>query len=103
MLSGDTAALRIGLRWKFIVALALQTVIIAALIIGIEQWSVHRSIRQQTIAQGEAIARTVGFGLTDDERKIVAHLRANPSVEYTDFIASDGRVLASRAPSPTIV
>ena len=102
MLSGDTVALRIGLRWKFILALALQTIVIAALIIGIEQWSVHRSIRQQTIAQGDAIARTVGFGLTEDQRKIIAHLRTNPSVEYADFISPEGKIEAPSAPSPPI-
>ena len=60
MLSSEPAASRIGLRAKFIVALALQTIIIAVLIVIIEQWSVKRALRQQTIGQGEAIARTIG-------------------------------------------
>ena len=90
MLTGDTLESRIGLRSKFIAALAVQTILLAVLIIVIEQWSVRRAIRQQTVAQGEAIARTIGFtsgyyvlfGLTDDLRKITTDVHANPAVEY---------------------
>lgn len=110
MLSGDLARSRIGLRSKFILALALQTVVIAALIVGIEQWVVRRAIRQQTVGQGEGIARTVGytasyyvlFGLTDDLQKIVSQLKQNPEVDYADFITADGRVLAASGPRPRV-
>ena len=57
--------------------------IAAALIVAIEQWSVRRALRQQTVGQAEAIARTVGFtsgyyvlfGLTDDLHNIVKDVR----------------------------
>ena len=108
MLSGDVARSRIGLRSKFIVALAVQTLIIALLIVAIEQWSVRRAIRQQTIGQAEAIARTIGFtagyyvlfGLTDDLRNIANDVRKNPAVEYTDFITAEGKQLASKGTAP---
>jgi methyl-accepting chemotaxis protein len=110
MLSGDDARSRIGLRSKFILALAVQTLIIAALIVGIEQWTVRRAIRQQTVNHAEAIARTVGFtagyyvlfDLTDDLRNIVNDVRKTNAVEYADFANAAGNVLASsgKAPGP---
>jgi methyl-accepting chemotaxis protein len=108
MLSGDVARSRFGLRSKFIVALAVQTLIIALLIVVIEQWSVRRAIRQQTIGQAEAIARTVGFtagyyvlfGLTDDLRNIANDVRKNPAVEYADFITAEGKLLAAKGSAP---
>lgn len=108
MLSGDAPRSRIGLRSKFILALALQTLIIAALIVGIEQWTVRRAIRQQTVGQAEAIARTVGFtsgyyvlfGLTDDLRNIVNDVRKNPAVDYADFASAEGKVLAASGKPP---
>jgi methyl-accepting chemotaxis protein len=110
MLSGDTARSRLGLRSKIIAALAAQTIITAVLIIGIEQWSVRRAIRQLTIGQGEAIARTIGytagyyvlFGLNDDLRKVINDLRQSPAVTYADFVSADGTVLASSAAAPPI-
>ena len=108
MLSGDLARSRIGLRTKFILALAIQTLIIAALIVAIEQWSVRRAIRQQSAAQAEGLARTVGFtsgyyvlfGLTDDLKKIATELHQNPAVEYADFIGADGKMFASSGSAP---
>ncbi len=110
MLSGDLARSRIGLRSKFILALAFQTLLIAALIVAIEQWSVRRALRQQTVGQAQAIARTVGFtsgyyvlfGLTDDLRNIVNDVRKNRAVEYADFIAADGKVLAASGSAPPV-
>ena len=110
MLSGDIARSRLGLRSKIIAALAAQTIITAVLIIAIEQWSVRRSIRQMTVGQGQAIARTIGytagyyvlFGLNDDLRKIINDLRQSPAVTYADFVTVDGKVLASSAPSPPL-
>ena len=103
MLSGDVARSRIGLRSKFIAALVLQTIIVAAFIVLIEQWSVRNAIREQTLDQAGAIARTVGFtssyyvlfGLTDDLNKIVADVRQNPAVQYADFVSADGKVMAA--------
>jgi len=111
MLSGDFASLAAfgaGLRAKFIAALALQTLIVILLIVGFEQWRVRSVLREQTIEQARAIANTVGstagyyviFGLKDDLRKIAADLRANPSVQYADFLSGDGKLLAATGATP---
>src|SRR5437879_8617118 len=70
---------RFGLRPKFIAAFAVQTIVIALLIVVIEQVRVRRSMVQQVTDQGAAIASTIEstagyyvlFGLTDDLHKIV--------------------------------
>ena len=87
------AASNFGLRWKFIAAFAGLTIVIALLIVAIEQVRVRRSMTQQTVDQGAAIASTIEstagyyvlFGLTDDLHKIVDDLMKNASVSYTDF------------------
>jgi methyl-accepting chemotaxis protein len=97
---------RFGLRWKFTAAFALQTIVIAILIVAIEQYSVTKTVRQQTIEQGAAIANTIEstagyyvlFGLTDDLKKIITDISSNPSVQYADFAAPDGKPLAQSAP-----
>ena len=107
MLSGDFASLRSGLRAKFIAALALQTLIVILMIVGFEQWRVRATLRDQTIDHARGIANTIGstagyyvmFGLTDDLRKIAGDLRANPSVEYADFLSGDGKLLAATSAS----
>src|SRR5947209_8379134 len=114
MLSGDSTqfgVVRVGLRPKFIGAFAAVTVIMAIIVVTAVQWRVRRSINEQTLAQGQAIADTVKatagyyvlFGLTDDLKNIIADLRQkNPSIEYVDFTSADGKPLASSAPAPPI-
>jgi methyl-accepting chemotaxis protein len=112
MLSGDSTqfgVVRVGLRPKFIAAFALVTVVMAIIVVGAVQWQVRRAINAQTLAQGQAIADTVKatagyyvlFGLTDDLKKIIADLR-NPSIEYADFIAADGKPMAASAAAPPV-
>ena len=92
-----------GMRTKFIVAFAVQTIIIAVGIILVQQWLVRRAMVDQTIEQGRAIATTVEstaayyvlFGLTDDLKNITADLKRNASIEYADFVGGDGAVLAA--------
>ncbi|MBK5259315.1 MAG: HAMP domain-containing protein [Thermoanaerobaculia bacterium] len=94
---------RAGLRTKLILALAIPTLLIAVLILRTQRWVVHGAMVQQTIEQSRAIARSIEttagyyviFGLTADLENIVADLKKNPSVEYADFIAPDGKVLAA--------
>jgi len=94
---------RFGLRSKFITAFAVQTIIVALLIVAIEQVRVRGTMTQQTIEQGAAIATTIDatasyyvlFGLTDDLHNIVVDLAKNPSVSYADFASADGKRLAS--------
>jgi methyl-accepting chemotaxis protein len=103
---------RFGLRPKFIAAFAVQTIVIALLIVVIEQVRVRRSMVQQVVDQGAAIASTIEstagyyvlFGLTDDLRKIVDDLAKNTSVSYADFTGADGKPLArSAAETPAVL
>ncbi|HEV7920820.1 MAG TPA: HAMP domain-containing methyl-accepting chemotaxis protein [Thermoanaerobaculia bacterium] len=103
---------RFGLRSKFILAFALQTIVVAVMIVAIEQYRVRRVIVQQTIEQGRAIATTIEptagyyvlFGLNDDLMKIVQDLKRNPSVDYADFTSADGKsIAASSSNIPPVV
>jgi methyl-accepting chemotaxis protein len=104
----EKSLLRFGLRQKFIAAFTLQTLIIALAIVALEQYNVRRAITEETVAQGDAIARTIEstagyyvlFGLTDDLKKIVDDLGANHSVQYADFLSVDGKPLAATAAAP---
>src|SRR5688572_6797511 len=99
--------MRIGLRSKFVGAFALQTVIVALLILGIQQFLVRRAMIAQTVEQGSAIAQTIEstagyyviFGLTDDLKNIAADLGKSPSVSYAEFLDANGKVLAATASS----
>ncbi|MEA2571834.1 MAG: hypothetical protein QOI24_3835 [Acidobacteriota bacterium] len=98
--------IRLGLRPKFIAAFALQTLLIAFAIVFFEQYKVRSVIVDQTVAQGNAISKTVEttaayyvlFGLTDDLKSIVEQVAKNPSVEYVDFVGADGARLVSSKP-----
>ena len=107
MAVGDqNSGVRAGLRPKFVVAFALQTVVIAALLVGIQQWLVRRAMIRQTVEQGRAVANTIEstagyyvlFGLTDDLRNIVTDVGKSPSVDYADFTSADGKPLAASKP-----
>lgn len=100
-----------GMRTKFIVAFAAQTIIIALGIVLVQQWLVRRAIERQTVDQGRAIATTIEstagyyvlFGLTDDLKQITTDLKRNASIEYADFLSGEGAVLAAtdgKVPGP---
>jgi methyl-accepting chemotaxis protein len=105
------SSVRVGLRSKFVGAFALQSLLIALIILGIQQWMVRRVMIRQTVNQGSAIARTVEatagyyvlFGLSDDLRGIANDLGTDPSVEYVDFLAADGKVLAASKDAVPVV
>ena len=98
---------RFGLREKFILIFAVQTIVIAGVILMIERYAIRKAMTDQTVQQGSAIADTIGstagyyvlFGLTDDLKAIITDLGKNPSVEYADFVSSDGKILAASKPS----
>ena len=98
--------LRGGLRSKFMLAFAIQTIALALLILGVQQWLVRRSMIRQTVSQGSAIAQTIEstagyyvlFGLVDDLKTIVADLKRNTSIEYADFVTAERSTLASTHP-----
>jgi methyl-accepting chemotaxis protein len=111
MLVGDKpaeSAIRLGLRGKLIMAFAAQALIIAILIVVMEQYRVRRTVIAQTVDQGAAIANTIEstagyyvlFGLTDDLKKIVNDVGRNAAVEYADFMSSEGKILAASAGTP---
>ncbi|MFP5245426.1 MAG: HAMP domain-containing protein, partial [Thermoanaerobaculia bacterium] len=101
--------MRFGLRSKLVLAFAIPTVIIAGLLLALQQYLVGRAMRSQTVEQGQAIARTIEstagyyviFGLTDDLKNIVNDLGTSPSVEYAEFLDGNQKVLAaSRSAQP---
>ena len=108
MLAGNRkeSVARLGLRAKFVLAFALQALVIAIPLVIIQQLLVRRAMIRQTVEQGSAIADTISatagyyvmFGLTDDLKKIVADLGRNPSVEYAEFLDGDRKVLAATDP-----
>src|SRR5688500_10017538 len=99
MLAGNQteAAVRFGLRAKFVAAFAGATVLVALLILGLQELMTRRAMIKQTVEQGDAIAKTIEstagyyviFGLTDDLKSIVSDLARSPSISYADFV--DGK------------
>ena len=112
MAVGNSIEVSGGLRPKLVLAFAAQTIVVAALLVGIQQILVRRAMIRQTVEQGRAIANTIEstagyyvlFGLTDDLKNIVADVARSPSVDYADFTNADGKVLAASAPNvPTVL
>jgi methyl-accepting chemotaxis protein len=97
------SGVRGGIRTKFVTAFAVQAVVIALLLSGLQYLVVSRAMVGLTVEQGSAIAETVKatagyyviFGLTDDLKKIVNDLKKNPSVQYAEFLDAKGKVLAA--------
>ncbi len=107
LVGNNPRAGRIGIRSKFIGTFAFITVVVALMILLLQQLLVRRAMIKQTVEQGAAIAQTIEstagyyviFGLTDDLKNIVADLGKSPSVEYADFLDGSGKVLASTKPA----
>jgi len=111
MLSGsstESTRNRIGLRPKFVLAFVLQTIVIALLIVGLEQWRVHTLFREQLLTRAEGIARTVavatGDGVknarVDELRPVADDVKSRPWIDYADFVAADGRILTASGTAP---
>ncbi len=110
MLAGNQTetAVRFGLRAKFVTAFAGATVLVAVLILGLQEMMTRRAMIRQTVEQGDAIAKTIEstagyyviFGLTDDLKNIVSDLARSPSISYADFLDGNGRVLAATSTTP---
>src|SRR5260221_4155320 len=99
----------LGLGPKFVGPFIFITLVVASLILVGEQFQVRRSLVDQTVAQGHAIADAVDatagyyvlFGLTDDLKKIIGDLKArNPSIDYVDFVTAEGKPLAASGTLP---
>jgi methyl-accepting chemotaxis protein len=112
MLAGSPTELprnRIGLRPKFVLAFVLQTIIIALLIVGLEQWRVRTLFREQLLTRAEGIARTVAVATgeavknarTGELRPVADDVKARPWIDYADFVAADGRILAASGAAPS--
>src|SRR5437764_8791079 len=99
---------RFGIRAKFVVAFALLTLISALIIVGIDHYRLRGMIRTLTMEQAAAIADTVqstggsyvSAALDSYLQKIADDLSKNPSVQYVDFVAADGRVMAHSGAQP---
>jgi methyl-accepting chemotaxis protein len=94
---------RIGLRLKLVLAFALQTLVIAALIVGMEQWRVRNTVQDSLLVRTEAFARTVAVaadnaikaGRVEDLRAVLDDVKSRPWIDYADFVTADGRILAA--------
>lgn len=112
MLSGASTQLprnRVGLRLKFVLAFALQTIAIAVLLLGLEQWRLRKTIRDELLLRAEGLARTVAIasanaaanGRIDELRAVADDVKSRPWIDYADFVTADGRILAaSQAATP---
>lgn len=105
--SSSERTVAFGLRGQLTLAFTVLTVLMAMLILGVEQYRITRTARQQTADYGKAIGDTIEstagyyvlFGLTDDLKSILTDLKTNKSVEYADFLGADGAPLAQTARS----
>jgi methyl-accepting chemotaxis protein len=111
MLSGattETSARRLGLRPKFILAFALQTLVSAMLIVGLEQWRVRTVIRDELVSDADELSRTVAVAAsnavktsrTDELRAIASDLKSRTWIDYADFVTAGGKILASQGTAP---
>src|ERR1043166_7174115 len=99
---------RFGIRAKFVVAFALLTLVSALIIVGIEHFRLRGTIRSLTVEQAGGVADTVqsaggsyvSAALDSYLQKIADDLTKNPSVQYADFVAADGRVMAHSGAQP---
>ncbi len=102
----NVTGVQFGLRSKIVLAFAAQAVIVALLLVGMQQLLVRRAMINQTVQHGNAIVQTIEvtagyyviFGLTDDLQHIVADLARDPSVSYVEFLDGAGKVLAASKP-----
>jgi len=111
MLSGtatETPSRRLGLRPKFILAFALQTLVSAMLIVGLEQWRVRTVIRDELVADADELSHTVAVAAAnaaktsrvEDLRAITSDLKSRTWIDYADFVTADGKILASQGTAP---
>jgi methyl-accepting chemotaxis protein len=111
MLSGaptDISRNRIGLGLKFTLAFAVQTLISALLIVGLEQWRVRTVLRDEFLSRADALSRTVAVasssaaqnGRTDELRATLADIKTRPWIDYADFVAAGGKVLEAQGTPP---
>ena len=99
---------RVGLRPKFILAFVVQTVVIALLIVGFVQWRVRNLFHDQLITRAEGIARTVAVasdnamknGRADELRPVADDIKARAWIDYADFVAADGKIVARSQGTP---
>jgi methyl-accepting chemotaxis protein len=110
MLVGEQkeSAVRFGLRAKFVLAFVIPTVVVALVLLAVQQYMVRRAMLRQTVEQGEAIAQSIEattreyvlFGMTDSLKPIADALAKNSSVTYAEFLDANGKVLAATAARP---
>lgn len=100
--TGNEKATRFGLGPRFLLAIAVQTMLFVALIIGIEVLALRESNQTQTSQLGSSIANTIATtagqylvtGLGGEMERLIAELEKNPSIAYIDFVTADGKRVA---------
>ena len=111
MLSGAPSELprnRVGLRAKLVLAFVLQTFLIAMLVVGVEQWRVRNTVQNHLLDRTEAFARTIAVagdlamnnGRLDELHAMAKDVKSRPWIDYADFVAADGRIVASQGTPP---
>lgn len=106
--STELSRRRVGLRPKFILAFVLQTIVIALMIVGLEQWRVRTTVQAELLKSAEDLARTVTVESNDAVKNgRLAELRAAADdvksrhwIDYADFVTADGRILAASQGAP---
>jgi methyl-accepting chemotaxis protein len=109
--SENNQGVRVGLRSKIVIAFAAQAIIIALLLVTIEQYLIRRAMKAQILQQGTALARTIEltvsddvvFGVTDRLQRVAADLAKDPSVAYAEFLDANGKALATTGPVPQVL
>jgi len=107
-LPSDLSRRRIGLRPKFVLAFVLQTIVVALLIVGLEQWRVRSTVQDELLTRAEGLARTVSIasdnavknGRVDELRAVAEDVKSRPWIDYADFVSADGRILAASQGTP---
>jgi methyl-accepting chemotaxis protein len=102
----NDTGVRFGLRSKFVAAFATATVLIAVILLLLQQSLVRRAMIKNTTEQGSAVSRAIEatagyyviFGLTDDLKVIVSKLAQNESITYAEFLDANGKILAASKP-----
>src|SRR2546423_15723417 len=87
---------RIGLRPKFVLAFVLQTIVIALLIVVLEQWRARSTVQDELITRAEGLARTVAVasdnafknGRVAELRAVADDVKSRSWIDYADFVSS---------------
>ena len=106
--STELSRYRFGLRAKLVLVFMLQALLVALLLVGLEQWRVRSTVQDSLLVRTAAFARTVAVasddamkaGHVEALRAVTDDVKSRPWVDYADFVAADGRILAASQGQP---